>query len=380
VTVPRRAGVVLLIMALGPVLPAGAASGPETTIGLFVPLNGPDAPAGIEARRGATIAVDDANRDAGPSARRFRLVSTASDLPWAAATGALVKLVYDEGAVAVIGALDARTAHLAEQVIARARGEAVFVTPWASEAALTRIQIPWFFSVVPDDRRQAQALVAEVYSARATRRAAIWVDGGLDTRAAAESFQREAPEGGWVAFDGADPEARDNLTARLAAREFEVLLVFAPPRDAARLVGSLRHRGDRTPVLGPLSLAAPGFLDAGGSIDGVVLATPARPSDPGSDRFAAVFRARFGAEPTPLARFAHDATAAVILAARAAGAERGDRLAFALSEGVLEGATGPVRFESRRGRDGIVSMSVVRSGTLMPMTELRGETSGRATQ
>ena len=70
-----------------------------------------------------------------------------SDGRWDGAAGALARLIYDEGAIAVVGALDGRTAHVAEQVMTRARGRAVFVTPWASEATLTRIRIPWFFSV-----------------------------------------------------------------------------------------------------------------------------------------------------------------------------------------------------------------------------------------
>jgi len=351
-----------------------AAAEPSTTvIGLFVPMNGPDAPAGLEVQRGAALALE----EAGTPGRRFRLVSAASDVPWSAATGALVRLIYDQDAAAVIGALDAATAHLAEQVITRARGEAVFVTPWASEVSLTRVQIPWFFSVVPDDRRQAVALAREAFDARPEARVAVWVGSGLDAHAGAEAFAAVAPAGSVDRFDAADPGERERLATRLGEGRFARVVVFARPHDAAELVGWLRERGDRTPILGPVSLAAPGFLDAGEAVDGVLVASPGPlPSGP-ADRFAAAFTARHGVPPTLLARLGHDAAAAIVHAVNAAGTDRGDPLAAALSAGTSPGATGAIRFEARRGRDAAVSLCMVKGGALVPLdTRRAGMTRG----
>ncbi len=372
-TTRRLLPVVCAAIALTVSLAAGAP--PTTTIGLFVPLNGPDAPEGIETQRGASMAIE----EAGSAGRRFRLVSAASDVPWSAATGALVRLIYDHNAAAVIGALDARTAHLAEQVITRARGEAVFVTPWASEPALTRIQIPWFFSVVPDDRRQAAALAREAYGTRAARRVALWVGGGLDTSAGADAFAAEAPPGTITRFDATDPGARDRLITQLHGGAFDLLILYAPPRDAADLVGRLRGRGDRTPILGPIALAAPGFLDAGSVVDDVVLAAPARMPTGAADRFADRFRSRYGVPPTMLARLSHDAAAAIIEAVLGADTDQGDPLAAALSAGTVSGASGAVRFEARRGRETDIGMSIVKDGVLVPIGGLRAGASRRGT-
>jgi branched-chain amino acid transport system substrate-binding protein len=165
------------------------------TIGLFLPAGGSAAPIGAAVSRGAAIAMRRANQAGGVDGRPIRLVSADSDRLWDGASGELVRLIYDEQAVAVIGAVDGRSAHLAEQVITRARGAALFVTPWASETTLTRIRVPWFFRMVPDDRQQAEVLARDIFATRGLRRAAVWVGGEYDGRAAAAEFHRAAPAG-----------------------------------------------------------------------------------------------------------------------------------------------------------------------------------------
>ncbi|MEK7800022.1 MAG: ABC transporter substrate-binding protein, partial [Acidobacteriota bacterium] len=220
---------------------AARGAGSPVTIGLFVPLRGPQAALGREVLRGAEIAVAQARREDGARGRPLRLVTAPSDLRWEASTGALVRLLYEEGAVAVVGALDGRSAHLAEQVITRSRGRAVFVTPWASESTLTRIRIPWFFSVVPDDHRQAAALAGEIFSGRRAGRAAAWVEEAFDCRAAAQAFVEAAPPGTVVRFSAGDPNGREDLAARIRRGEFGALVLFASPLGAADLSSWLQR-------------------------------------------------------------------------------------------------------------------------------------------
>ena len=94
---------------------ASRGAGSPVTIGLFVPVRGPQAALGTDVLRGAEIAVAQARREDGGRGRPLRLVTAPSDLRWEASTGALVRLLYEEGAVAVVGALDGRSAHLAER-------------------------------------------------------------------------------------------------------------------------------------------------------------------------------------------------------------------------------------------------------------------------
>ena len=342
---------------------AARGAGSPVTIGLFVPVRGPQAALGTDVLRGAEIAVAQARRESGARGRPLRLVTAPSDLRWEASTGALVRLLYEEGAVAVVGALDGRSAHLAEQVITRARGRAVFVTPWASESNLTRIRIPWFFSVVPDDLRQAAALAGEIFSGRRAGRAAAWVEEAFDCRAAADAFVEAAPPGTVVRFSAGDANGREDLAARIRRGEFGALVLFAAPRAAADLSSWLRRTGAGLPLFGPLSLAVPEFLaHSEGAAEGMLIVAPGTGGTRAERAFDDEFARRHGVPPSSLARYSHDAVAAVVAALRQAEAGRAGRLEEALAATVIEGATGTVRFDERRGREGWPALEVVRPG------------------
>jgi branched-chain amino acid transport system substrate-binding protein len=278
-----------------------------------------------------------------------------------------VRLIYDERAVAVIGGLDARSAHLAEQIVARARGATIFVTPWASETSLTRIRIPWFFSVIPDDRRQARTLAAEIFTLRGIERVAAWVEESPDARSASEAFLGAAPAGLVTVFRSSDPGALRDLLARTNLREFGGLVLFAAAPEAASIAARLSGARGAPTIFGTLALASPAFLAApGGASEGAVLVAPG--GERGSPRaaFASEYAAAYGAEPTPMALFGHDAAAAIIEALRRASAAAPGSLAGSLAGTRFEGATGALSFDDRRGRDADPTIAVVRSGRLVP--------------
>ena len=345
---PAPAAVVLLLAGLWPAgIPLAGDRPAPLTIGLFVPRTGAQAAAGREAGRGAAIAVDRANRERSLSGRSIRLIETSSDGAWETGARGLARLVHDDGAIAVIGGLDARTAHVAEQVIVRSRGAAVFVTPWASETTLTALPIPWFFRLVPDDRRQAERLVEEIFSTRRLARAAILVEAGFDGRAAAAAFMAAAPAGAVLRVESQDAGRSADLVARLRAGRAEAVVLFGDPAAAGRRARSMVEAGLALPLFAPLALACDEFRRSAGDAAGrlVVLAPDGRETAAAA-RFAAEYRARHGTEPTPLAMYTHDAVVAVLTAARATGAP----IAAALAEVAIAGATGPVRFDRQRTR------------------------------
>jgi len=363
----RRAAAAALALAAFPAWPSAASPGAADAragaiiIGLLVPGSGLGAPEGRQVRRGAEIAAARANREGGVGGRPLRLVASGAERPWHAATGALVRLIYDEGAVAIVGALDARTGHVAEQVITRARGQAVFVTPWASEPALTRIRVPWFFSVVPDDVRQAEALVEEIFRAPRAGRVAAWVEDTLDARAAAEAFSRAAPAGTAAVFDADRAGSAEDLSERIGRGEITALVPFASPEAAADLVLRLRRGGRQVDLFAPLGLAVAGFLDrAGEAAEGARIVRPSSPGSAEAEIFRREFAAAYGSSPEAPALYGHDAVKILAEALRRLGTDDPRRLAEVLARTSVEGATGAVRFDERRGREGAVALGVVR--------------------
>jgi branched-chain amino acid transport system substrate-binding protein len=378
VTRREPAWALLCALAAGPAF--GAPANPReavVTIGLFLPVAGPEAAAGEAARRGAAIAAGRANREGGVAGRPVRLAGARSDGPWDSAARELVRLIYEEGAVAVVGALDGRTGHLAEQVITRARGRAIFVTPWASETTLTRVRIPWFFSLVPDDRLQARRLAEEIFSARSAGRVAVWVDETFDGRSAAAAFEELAPRGSVVRFDAADPRAFETLAERMLTGEIDALLLFASPRNAAAVVLRLPRGGTRAPLFGPLSLAVPAFLAAvGGAAEGLWIVAPDALGSKTGAEFRRAFRRAHGTDPGPLAMYAHDAVLALVAALRESAAGPRRPLEEALAAVRTAGASGPIRFDGRRSRSVAPGLMVVRAPGIVPSAP-PGQAAGR---
>jgi hypothetical protein len=95
----------------------------------------------------------DAERQAGQLAAaiagygsRYTLTPISSDAPWGKASDALVKLIYDDHALAVIAG-DRNSSHLAEQLAVKAF---VPVVALSSDRSLTSMKIPWIFRLHPE--------------------------------------------------------------------------------------------------------------------------------------------------------------------------------------------------------------------------------------
>ena len=76
---------------------------------------------------------------------RYTLVPVASNVPWGKATNDLVKLIYDDHALALI-ATDRNSSHLAEQLAVKALLPVIAVS---ADHDLTAVNIPWIFRM-PD--------------------------------------------------------------------------------------------------------------------------------------------------------------------------------------------------------------------------------------
>jgi hypothetical protein len=79
-------------------------------------------------------------------AGRYSLVPIDSNVPWGKASQELVKLIYQDQALALI-ATDRNSSHLAEQLAVKAFVPLIAVS---ADHSLTSVNIPWVFRVPPD--------------------------------------------------------------------------------------------------------------------------------------------------------------------------------------------------------------------------------------
>lgn len=136
--------------------PSSKTSLPYVPVGFFGPSD-PTHPAGGAVFMGVQLAVEEA---ASAGGRPLKLFSRWADDPWRAGASAVVKLAYEDSAVAVVGGIDSASTHLAEQVAAKALFP--LMDPVSSDETANGAGVPWIFSYAPGDSALAAALAAEL--------------------------------------------------------------------------------------------------------------------------------------------------------------------------------------------------------------------------
>lgn len=352
--------------------PAAWNTSPEVPIriGLFVPGRGPGALEGEAVRNAVQLAVEEVNAGGGFRGRPFEVVERASDEAWGRGTGELADLIFQNGTMAVLGALDGKSAHLAAQVVTRAKGEVLFITPWTSDATLTQIGIPWFLRALPDDRSQALALAQRIFGCGEPVRAVVALSS--DDPASvdmASAFTRAASSPPVLVHYSGSAAGRE-VASRLREEEAEALVLVGPPAPAGTLVGQIRRLGVKTPVFGTLHLASPEFLEAAGeAAEGTILVAPflrlspldAAPHDYQS--FARRYRQVSGRPAGALAAFAYDSARSLLQAILETGPDP-RRVRQVLSRDSWKGVTGLILYDEQGNRLGTPALAVVRDGKL----------------
>ena len=359
---------------------AALADSRPITIGLFLP----EQAVGEEVQRGARMAADGVNRQGGIDGRPVRLVAVPSDRPWGGASGEIARLIYAEAAVAVIGGLDGQSAHVAQQVITRARGQSVFITPWASERTLTQIGIPWFHRMVPDDRAQAELLLREIFSVRQYTQVALWVGDNFAARAAAKAFLGLAPPARVHRYDARNAKSNGLLISNLRSGNQQAVVVFDSPAESARILVALRQAVPDVPFFGPLWLTGGDFIaNSGAAAEGAMLVAPdyIYSHSARSAEFRGDYLRRYSTAPAPPAFFAYDAVRIIVAALHHSGRDSPDDAADAVADGfaltlshiTVQGVTGMVRFGSRCSCNRKPVLAVVKGSSLHPLLDAVAE-------
>jgi branched-chain amino acid transport system substrate-binding protein len=346
----------------------------EVRLGWFGPGD-PDHPSGGEFWRGASLAVEELNREGGYQGKPFRLVPGWSDSPWAAGVVQVTRMAYEQHVWAILGAIDGASAHLAEQIALKAW--VPLVTSGSTDGTANLASVPWFFSCLPSDERQAPRIVGALAEAAGRGSFAITAAAEHDAHAALVAVQRELGRrrltpARLVEFDPRDPEP-EALAAQLVETKARALLVLAPPGAAGRLVAELRARGFDGAVVGGATLALNAFRRAAGAAaEGVLVPRLWQPT-PEWDSFVRMYENRWGEPPDHAAGQSYDAVRLAAEAVRRAGLNRA-RIDDAL-RGLVPwtGVTGVVQWDALGRNERPVGLAVWRAGRLVPVLGTRGE-------
>ncbi len=329
-------------------------------IGLLIPDNN-----SLAARHGAELAIRKANEKGGFNGKPFQLVVRSMEGPWGTGSREAVNLIFEENVRALMGSPDGRNAHLVEQVTTKAR--IVFLSAWASDPTLAQAFVPWYFSCVPTDLQQADALIEEIYNKRQLTKIAAVSDNDYDSKMALENYLKKIKLSG-----KADPvqlfydnQAQDfnGLIDQIKSADVRGIILFGKPSASIRLINQLRERKMNQSVFGSLSLLDENEISGQDMkyYENVILISPGNFSGSKGLAFREEFHKTYGKLPGAVAAYSFDGINLLIEAIRNAGLDR-ENIQKALTKIQYEGVTGLIQFDDKGKRMGTPGLIEIKNG------------------
>ncbi len=331
--------------------------GTEIMIGLIVPFQGPGESAGKALRVAAQIAIEDEAALPFPDHRRLALAVRDESGPWGRASSEIVRLVYEDRAVALVTSAEGGTAHLAEQV---GNKIGIPILTLSSDATTTQINLPWIFRLGPTDAAEATAFARDIYQQRKLSRVVLVTEANHDGRVGGEEFEKAAKQ-----FPAARPPDRvdfspslrfpEDLAAQISAFHPEALVLWTGPETSAALLPSLRGTMPGLPIY-LCSKAAQNFGEAGtdercrtcqtpATTGGAWTVSPAPHTGADGESFERKFRERAGVAPSVAAAQAYDAVRLLAAALRESGPNRARLRDTLVKQHGFSGVAGPIAFD-----------------------------------
>jgi len=328
-------------------------------IGVLAPLHGPEKADGEAIVRAARMALEEASQRAFPGGHRLELAIGDEFGPsWGQTADALLHLVTDDQALALITSANGATAHLSEQVGNRI---GVPVLTLSTDPTTTEIDLPWIFRLGPSDSVLAETIAQDIYRNRGVRNIVLVAERDHDGRVGAKEFQKAveragAPRSACVFVDPLNPDY-DSLLAELGAQPADAIVLWTRPETAGILAERLQKTQIRTPIyLSPQAAQESSKLDLR-SADSSIANDPASAgvwttvshlaSAPARKAFEQRYELETGRFPSPVAAEAYDAVALIAEAFRAAGPNRARVRDWVAKVKDFSGVSGTISFDEQ---------------------------------
>jgi len=321
----------------------GTASEQEIPVGLLAPLKGPDAAAGLEAQRGASLAADVIN-GANPSIplpladgvglpnlgrARIKIVTADTQGDQQVAADAVNRLTTEQQVAAIVGAYNPTVTEVASQRAERA--EVPFINSDSAATFLTEGGRDWFFRVGPSWRAAGEAFFSLLRGLGGGARKTLVLhprdDAGYNVLKTVRGLSQE---GGFPAPDAVnfDPSATDLLGTVDAVRVKapDTIFVYASPATVQPLIRAFVARQYRPKVVlsfGLGYLTARAYDDNASAVRGlcrsVSWSTETAERNPAARAVASLYQRKYN---TPMTEAAANGFTAVLTLAQAIDAAR----------------------------------------------------------
>ena len=342
----------------------------EVRIGVLAPLEGNVlVPQGKQLLQGATLALEEANREGGYKGIPFTIMAHNDVGLWGAAANEIVKM-GDEGVWAIMGTIDDINSHVGIRVALKLE------IPWVNtsdpDPTFTETNIPWVIRCISDDRQSCYALVDYIYKQQGIKRVAVLRANNRYGRVGVMEFRDAAHRVGFpLVLEVRYEDGEQDFTAQLARirnSSPEAVILWGNALEMGLILNQMREMGMDYPVFVSDRGVNPLFVEtAGENANGVITTCQYNPEAdiPELKEFQKNYRERFGIEPDVFAAHAYDGMNITIDAIRRAGLNKAkirDLLTDLETYQGYQGITGEIIFDATWNDVGKIWMVEVKDG------------------
>jgi len=302
-----------------------AASAADVKIGVTLPLTGFAASYGEDAKRGAELAVDQANAAGGIKGDQIKLVIEDDEGIGKSGIAATQKLVGVDKVTVIVGGMMSSVALPASQ-IAR-QNKVVYLSTMSSHPDLTSPG-GFIYRLAGSDALIGTTEVdfnLKVLKAKTAVGLFAQTDyGTMNGKLVREAFEKQG--GKWLGTENFKEGATDFKPQLIKFKELkpDAMFIVATHKEAAQLFRQMTELNFKPQIMGTSMLDDPAIFElAGDTANGVFLATSKTESTPAGEKaradFVAAFKAKYGKDPGITASYYYDATHLAIDAMKAVG-------------------------------------------------------------
>jgi branched-chain amino acid transport system substrate-binding protein len=248
----------------------------------------------------------------------------------------------------IVGALDGRNAHLAEQVAAKSH--IVFLSTQSSDPSLSRAYVPWYFRIVPDDRQQAEVLVEEInYNEKFTKVALVSLD-NYDGKMSVESMVKNAKEKGLHIPEVISGLNGQDLVSKINKNPWDAVVLAGSSINSNKIVDKIKSTKDNLQIYAFLNLFN-SMNDFKPQLMGnIKFVSSFDINDMKWLNFEKVYQSKYGNNPSPSLAFVYDGIMLSVEAIRKFGSNpEAIRTGFKSMD--YEGITGGIEFDKLGNRN-----------------------------
>jgi branched-chain amino acid transport system substrate-binding protein len=311
------------VIALG--LSSAAAAAADIKIGVTLPLSGYAASYGEDAKRGADLAVEQANAAGGIKGGKIQLIVEDDKGVGKDGVSATQKLVSVDDVPVVIGGMMSSVALPASRITREKK--IVYISTMSSHPDLTSPG-GYIYRLAGSDAKIGAAeadFTAQKLKAKTAVGLFAQTDyGTTNGKIVQENFEKRG--GKWLATDYFKQGATDYRAqiVKLKEQKPDIMFIVATHKEAAQLLRQMTELNFKPQIMGTSMLDDPAIFDlAGNTADGVYFATSKVEATAESRKlradFVSTFKAKYGKEPGITASYFYDATRLAIDAIKAAG-------------------------------------------------------------